>query len=227
MRIISEKHDYYDCIQRSGIDTSLAYIRKEIVEEHSANDFPIKGGAYCFSRCGYRTRSYGIGFCGKYYLCFEISIYNKETMKNDFYYAYDLESFDKICKSHLSEKDYKHFRSASRSLGFGYNESGYNKVKKYFNRFQEYCKNNQSKMFEKYPVYLIYEEGRTNKIIWNYSNLKSLEFFRIFDPYSAYQEIQMFLGSLASPEKEIPEMSNELKIHQKGLATVPNKSTEI
>ena len=226
MRIISEKHDYYDCIQRSGIDTSLIYIRKEtVVEEYS-----MMGGRYYFSQHGYRTRSYGIGFCGKYYLCFEINIYNKKTMKDNFYYAYDLESFDKICKSHLSEKDYKHFRSASRPLGFGYNGSGYNKVKKCFNHFQEYCKNNQSKisaMFEKHPICLIYEEGGTNKIIWNYSDLKSLEFFRIFDPYSAYQEIQMFLGSLASPEKEIPEMSNELKIHQKGLATVPNKSTEI
>lgn len=46
--------------------------------------------------------------------------------------------------------------------------------------------------------------------------LRRMEFARVFDPYTAYQEISMYLGGLASPEKPIPKLSDEDMAHSKG-----------
>lgn len=48
-------------------------------------------------------------------------------------------------------------------------------------------------------------------------NLKSYEFFRVKDAYSAFQEIEMWLSNQASPEKSIPSVSNNDMIEAKGF----------
>jgi hypothetical protein len=44
-----------------------------------------------------------------------------------------------------------------------------------------------------------------------------LEFYRVFDPYQAYQEVAMWLSNQAVPIKPIPEMSDEIKAESKGF----------
>lgn len=46
--------------------------------------------------------------------------------------------------------------------------------------------------------------------------LKPLEFYRLFPGYQAYQELVMYLGNLANPEKPTPQMPDELKAEQHG-----------
>jgi hypothetical protein len=48
-------------------------------------------------------------------------------------------------------------------------------------------------------------------------SLKELEFFRLLDTYTAFQEIAMFLGGLAVPLKEIPEVPDKIMVGVKGF----------
>jgi hypothetical protein len=47
--------------------------------------------------------------------------------------------------------------------------------------------------------------------------LKDWQFYRIVDTYTAYQEVFMYLGSLAVPLKEIPEISDKIMRDAKGF----------
>lgn len=47
--------------------------------------------------------------------------------------------------------------------------------------------------------------------------LKQYEFEKIIDPYTAFQEVYMFLAAKAKPEKVIKEMSNDDKVFSKGF----------
>ncbi|MCK5616980.1 hypothetical protein KAR91_84745, partial [Candidatus Pacearchaeota archaeon] len=71
MRIISDFHDYYDCVQAQGQDQSVVWVRKK--EDIELENYP-------FPQCQFPYRTYGrhriprikvetaiIGFCGKIY----------------------------------------------------------------------------------------------------------------------------------------------------------------
>ncbi len=52
-------------------------------------------------------------------------------------------------------------------------------------------------------------------------SLKEWEFFRVFDPFMAFQEISQFMGSLAEPRKPMPHIDDETMAEIKGF----NKKT--
>lgn len=48
--------------------------------------------------------------------------------------------------------------------------------------------------------------------------LRELEFFRVFDPYTAFQEIAMHVGGvLGAPNKPVPEVSDKDMVSAKGF----------
>lgn len=47
--------------------------------------------------------------------------------------------------------------------------------------------------------------------------LREVEFFRVFDPYTAYQKIAMCLGGLARPQKAVPEVPDKTLSEAKGF----------
>jgi hypothetical protein len=53
-------------------------------------------------------------------------------------------------------------------------------------------------------------------IVYN-APLKDLEVFRLVDTYTAFQEISMFLGGLAVPLKEIPQVPDKIMVGIKGF----------
>src|SRR5208283_3990318 len=76
----------------------------------------------------------------------------------------------------------------------------------------------------------IYDSDYDRKIINNYSYnhrnpkffvnplLKDYEFYKVFDTYQAFQEIQMFIGGvLGNKEKEIIEVADKYKIAKHGF----------
>lgn len=46
--------------------------------------------------------------------------------------------------------------------------------------------------------------------------LRPHEFMRVFDPYTAFQEVQMYMANMAMPDRPIPELSNDDLAHSKG-----------
>jgi hypothetical protein len=47
--------------------------------------------------------------------------------------------------------------------------------------------------------------------------LEPLKFVRVFDPYTAYQEIYMFVCNTAMPDKPIPKVSDADMVTAKGF----------
>jgi hypothetical protein len=99
--------------------------------------------------------------------------------------------------------------------------------KQYLNLFNEIVvreifhtfKTVKSNVFEqeKCPIFLI--SSRDHHRTWDLTinpQLSSIDFMRIKDPFTAYQEIRMFLDNMAYPEKPIPQLSNEDLAHSKG-----------
>jgi len=229
MRIISEFYDYYDCIQREGQDQSLVYLRKKVKDEERSFLGPLLGLQY--KTTPVIARQHLIGFCGKVYPCVQLMVWDKNyvpVMEYDEGYTtcYSLEEVDAFFKENFKEKDYNEFhKKGSRwnwNRGYQWNGLRYYSFMKFFEEAEK-VKEKYTKLFEEKhsPIFVAsaFCHGSNTsdaRLYWNCS-LKHLEFMRVFDPYSAFQEIQMFLGGLASPEKEIPEMTDEVKAFQKGF----------
>lgn len=54
------------------------------------------------------------------------------------------------------------------------------------------------------------------KVTWN-DLLNQFEFYRVFGPYQAFQELEMYLNNLARPMKPMPVIPDELKIQTHGF----------
>lgn len=192
MRIISNFHDYYDCIQRLGQDPTVIYLRKEKTVE--GWPFP-----HCYGSCEINgkdslTQVYVIGFCG-----------NISPM---------IEFFDeKIlqcvrCWS-LADVDYFMSQYLKTSAWYAYHESkwshkfAYNNRRVHFKKFFDKCA--QQKIQYEYlfrehhaPVFIAKTDGRwkkNSKIIYN-ACLKDVEFYTRVNNYQAFQEIAMYLGGI-------------------------------
>ena len=60
------------------------------------------------------------------------------------------------------------------------------------------------------------KHSREYKIVYN-ECLKELEFFRLMDTFTAYQELQMYFGAMAQPNRPVPQVSDKDMISIKGF----------
>jgi len=207
MRIISKFHDYYDSVQGYGFDPTITYVRKtkelrinsENYKIHSLYNLSIRTNFY-FSESG------TIYFCGKQYKFIRI-VDNVYEGKYKTFFNY--ESFAKFIETY--NKNLK--------------KIFYNKKNKYDKRAKEYFEVHNNfeenvKKHEKYnsPILVIFESTvKDNNVVIN-PRLKDYNFQTVFDPYSAYQEIDMFLsGVLQSPEKNIITIPDKYQKYKKGF----------
>jgi hypothetical protein len=66
------------------------------------------------------------------------------------------------------------------------------------------------------PVFVAKSTGFEDEIVWN-GCLKDVEFFRVFDTFKAFQEIAMYYGGLAAPQKPIPVVPDKVLAGAKGF----------
>jgi hypothetical protein len=71
-------------------------------------------------------------------------------------------------------------------------------------------------LFKQHPIWHIEHRHDSWYICYNCS-LKKLKFFKIKDAITTYQEIAMFLGGLAVPDKPIPVPSDKDMVSIKGF----------
>lgn len=223
MYIITKRNikDYYDGVAGSvGIDKTIVYKRhpKEYdTREHNnvpkcmsyesrvTRENPLYRLNSISSRNSkYRYGYFVIGFCGKLYIGFKI--YEKQEQKSEFdrlyspnekgYITYSLNEFISIYEDTQKMK-YESERDYSLTL--------YNEIKNI----------NALKINRDY-----------NTPIWSFENetftvnpiLKDFDFFKVFDAFSAFQEIEMFIGGvLGVGEKEVIEVSDKTKIEGHGF----------
>ncbi len=230
MRIQSNFKDYYDVAQKFGHDEDFVYNRyTQKIEipgwigfELSDN---VKGATY---------ESFFIGFCGRIYPVLRAEIYQKPlpdqpTPKAHVKICYKVEDVNRFIDEHTEQearKEYYHTRIHSSKDWFIKTSSPLT-IEEWFkgsSKLQESLMGN----FEKYyaPLFTVEMINPTGKIKSDYRHntmisvngcLSKFDFARKFEPFTAFQEISMFLGSMATPQKPIPIHSDEMKAEINGF----------
>lgn len=212
MRIIEGKKDYYDCIMREGVDTGLVYVRRPRKVLNKYKGFRLSNRTYRHFKCEV------IGFAGKLYPVVIAS--NGDGVDRTTAYCYSVEEVDKWVQSTLGDKAYEGYVAASpfaRKNSWDWCERRLD-VKKFFNE-----QPTSTPVFEqeKTPIFVARCEWNPNarrydRVVEIDALLKDYDFMRMKPPQQAYQEIAMFLGGMAFPNKEIPRLDDETMAEIKG-----------
>jgi hypothetical protein len=239
MRIASEFHDYYDVGMAEGQDQSLVYQRYPIVEERESYPFASIYLGYRLNTHSLYVRSYTIGFCGKMYKVLELNtlengLRNDKESRSTRKWAYNLRDVDSYVKQYYPkqysdylEKNWRRDNSwcgEQRQHSFNFFFSGLPRHRYLDTNEDESAKTEEWRRswFEKHrsPIFLAEHSSATyrygSKITYN-AQLKPFEFYRVFDPYQAYQEVAMWLGNQAVPIKPIPELDDVTMAESKGF----------
>jgi hypothetical protein len=235
MRIKSDFHDYYDCAQSYGQDQSLVYVRKKIDYPLAAElgtkrisiPLPITDRCSGYTRPGdlpTSVRFFVVGVAGKIYPVFQFI----------WQYAYDQKDYEAFCYS-LDDIDKVIGRKCNKNAKSAFNEKVISHGRRYRNRcwssmalrrakfedfFFEWNGEDQAAkvqtLFRQYPVWAI-ESRRSEWYVCYNCSLRSFKFFKVKDTVTTYQEIAMFLGGLATPQKPIPVPSDKDMVSIKGF----------
>lgn len=205
MYIISKYKDYYDGAVGLGIDKSIIYERFEIEEviprfiHQKYGVINWEGEKKLHLRRYYCNNSitiepFIIGFCGKTHIVFRSS-----KMGSNYKYTYDLDEMKSLMKK--TSKSY--FSLSNNEMNID------DLVSKLTNI-------DPIEIFRRYntPIFIIKGENISINPI-----LKEYEFMKIYHPYNAFQEIQMFIsGVLASVDDGSNiKMTEKDKVNQHGF----------
>jgi len=224
MLILSKKKDYHDGVVGSmGIDKTIVFDRTLQEFDHKHVDFPkvfqpskdwkIKNNyrrffGYKFSekyKEKYDFYNYFIVFfCGKPYIGWEFIKANNYKI-TDKYITYDIEEVKKI----LIIK----------------NETFYNI--NFDDSVNHILNHDMMELHRKYntPILVldmnanVYNSwrGRNKPSFYVNPILKPYEFYKVFDTFTAFQEIQMFVGGVLTNSENIIELSNDVRIKKHGF----------
>ena len=244
MRIITENHhDYYDSVLGLGQDPNLVWIRHpEVVKYTLTSDLPSWLGYgkkpptadiypfpnICISDVSrpktddLNMKQFVVGFCGKVYPLLTVGI----GWESERAYCYTLAEVDQFVETHFKERRVEAYKSDipgdrwHRPHG-DYWVHRYRQVmlKKFFDEYEE-RKSAFDELFKakRCPVFVgEYRYWNDADITYHANNLKELGFVRIFDPFTAYQEIAMYFGNMAVPPKEPPAIDDKTMAEAKGF----------
>lgn len=200
MKIISNFYDYYDCVMKTSFDPDLVYIRNE--QEEILEREPC--GLLSYFLSPYNLFPFIIGFCGKIYAGYKKYYCLGEATKKmgvDIYF--DEESAVKSIP--LKDQKQKKFKYILRAIKSFFDIPKRPQI--YLKFFRNNC-----------PIFIIENFSKECKLIKN-ARLKPFEFYRIFDVYQTFQELQMYLGGLARPEKNTNDIPDKYLIEGKGFDT--------
>lgn len=223
MMIISKHKDYYDTIiQQTGIDKTHVFERHTRLEKLNLQSVLKFGDVYRnllhiyndkYSQNLFNVKPFLLAFCGKTYIYWKITnndtledtyIWKKEKLidfvfhkyKKEFFQLYGFKELEKTVHDFYEDYDKKEFKKIFTEYRIAY----FNIPFKH-SRFTSY-----------HGFEVISDE------IEIYPNLKDIEFYKVFDPFSAFQEIEMFLfGVLGNPEKNQIEVTEKNRISQRGF----------
>lgn len=203
MRIISPLRDYYDCVQVGYASDDVVYLRHPFEEE-----FPV--GLYSDFNNDFSVQECVVGFCGKTYIGLTVNCgLKKQTV-------YSIEGLEKFLALHLHPKAWRQYQSTGTLIP-GWRAKNYKlEFQRVFGGIERWSK--QKKPYasyilkELYPVCVLH-----NRVVEYNCLLKPYEFYRVFPPQQAFQEIQQYLANLAVPRKPIPEISDEIMAEIKGF----------
>ena len=236
MRIISKFHDYYDKVVAYGHDDHVTWIRKseELDQEKNQHPFYKTDIWDKFPHLGrpswngterrelYDITPMIVGFCGKLYPVYKLVSheynYSASGAWQPTYFCYSIADFEKaLMKLDLKGKELKEFQAKSkmpRRYRTYHHMVAFHKdiVEQYF---AEFSGQDEVDLFVEFktPVLLI----EPMKITVTPS-LRDIQFHRVMDPFTAYQEIEMYLsGILGLSDPETVHIDDKHMAQQKGF----------
>jgi hypothetical protein len=219
MRIISDFRDYYDCVQAMGQDLETVYLRKKKVDKLGIFPFPVFS-CHPASQDPVGFRVAIVGFCGKIYPALEVTYdWTKPSV-----FCYSVGEVDAVVEAHCRDKEIQSYRwkysrkrrSQWKVYSYWSNKQRRVWVEKFFNECAD-VRDSYGRFFREAPIFVA-RYDRTNDMSITYNDcLKPLKFVRVFDPYTAFQELYMFVCNMATPQKPIPEVSDADMVIAKGF----------
>jgi hypothetical protein len=203
MRIISKFDDYYDTAFAYGHDDTYTYIRK--TEEVSV-DLPENHYRTWIGSQYLNEYAIILGFCGKFYFGHVIEHGLNQTVC---WSVSDIEKFiNSISDIHLKKELAASFDGKkTHSFRFYYNRKRqFKSTREAFEYyFSQTIPDSTDKFFE-YGTPVFSLEYRTTRFLSDFRKpsgvlctnprLKDLDFYKVMEPYVAFQEIDMFLGGV-------------------------------
>lgn len=241
MRIITEYKDYYDCIQSWGQEP-LVYQRSEKLLEFDKNPLQFEAPKHrwhVLKMSGVLLTELTIGFCGKLHRLIRLT----RLGGSEKYHAYNIDDIDAYVKQHYNDKAWEAYCFKGRSYAdlsifersYRHKWCWYSRrqnFEDYFNAKHPVCEHlfvdNYCPLFFSTDSRDIKSDDKTHIIGWNdkpnkavgvvlNGHLKQFEFYKVFDAYQAFQEISMYLGSMAVPLKEVPHIDDRTMAEAKGF----------
>jgi hypothetical protein len=215
MRIISPFYDYYDSVQAQGQDQTLIYLRapREIVSKTRLFPFVEKLRHWGNNIV---ARIEVIGFCGRVYPVLLIQNPRDTAVKP--VYCYNVNEIDAFVERQFKPLIVERYYAKKKRSYWSerWNYTSHNTLVALFQDAEQHA-GDYAHLFrdEHAPIFRCWE-GHETRITYN-ACLKDVQFFRVFDPFTAFQEIQMFLGGMAFPEKPIPKIDDMTMAAAKGF----------
>lgn len=236
MKIVSKFTDYYDGCRAYGIDPNLVYIRhteektykERLFSYMKENQKPLyspgepevplelrKAGRIMFASYGSRYSSPSpyivlVLFCGKSYFGM-VTFKAKDRQYPDVFYR------DKVLWN-LNDMQ-EHSDSLKRKNLKSYHDESTNNIVKRFSPFQGKEISNDILHELKAPVVSIpYKTHRYHgaKSTWEINPcLKDLDFAKAVDPFTAFQELSMYIGGVLGVNKDGADITDDKMLRDK------------
>lgn len=218
MKIYSKYRDYYDLGLTYGLDPYLHYVRKELTfyAKELRNRLPehvvdrISWGERFFK--GKYLVRFVVGFCGTLYPGIEVRTdKSKEEYDSEFVYTQErLREIFPLSKAQEKEdRKYRWLRSITTvedNCKFLEQKSGFDKL---FIELSTMYRGD----YVAAPVFVI---DSSEKITVN-AQLSKYEFAKVKDPFTAFQEISMYLGNQLTHVEEPIQISDKDMLVEKGF----------
>lgn len=211
MRVISDFHDFYDSVQKFGQDRALIYHRttysydgvlpfdKHIYYERLPLTYVTKQVQYCV-----------IGFCGKLY---PLVVFNDGKA-----ICYSMDEVDDYFEAHYRGRDLEEYKKKySKVWSWGLRRKSFRAFFDYYKEYTELARVRDLQEGHRAPIFIV-AKSRAEPVRLTFNiKLETYAFQRIVNPYAAYQEISMFLGNIAAPERPLPEIDDLTMCEAKGF----------
>lgn len=230
MLIVSAFHDYYDSVLSQGIDKSVVFTRHLSDSSLTGKLGNDKEAKFITDK---RHIEYGYSSVNRYNFCRPITVLfcgilypGVETYYNDVtYYSWSLESLQILLNKFGLTLEAAIPRKPNQYWGRKWEPGRYIKESKntvwisdnYFetNDVSDYMlEHNLSIVLYKYSGDRYNRTSTCTETI--NPKLSDIDFAKRLDPYTAFQELSMWVGGTLTKPKEIPEVADKYKIQQHG-----------
>lgn len=215
MKISSKFRDFYDSGQSFGYDDSIHYIRTKKEIQIDVWPFPpMRQIEFGNILCQYSI----VGFCGKLYPLLDLakhSSFGPSVEKK----CFTLQDVDEYMKLVYTPKQWQAYINVDHSE---FRKLDVRLHRKRLIDFFEQFDTASSPFFDQYqvPIFTAERIGYGYPVVTTVTLndiLRPREFYRVFDPYTAFQELSMYMSNFAEPRKPIPHIDDVTMAEAKGF----------